>query len=302
MYGRTFLGFLVFFLFFGASSLKANLITFSLAGQAAQSQTAEAADPEGAGPEGAGPEGASEETTTLDIGSESPPQAASPRASVPPAQVPQTTSDTGTSDLLGMPSGTDPFSFIGIAKIFGAFLLVIVLLWLFLKLVKRLSKGKTFVGGKEFVMRATMALDTRRYLAAVEIDGKLLVFGVTGDRITPLAHWPVGQANLDDEFSIKDLGLEEPDENPHKYDYDLSTPKERRKKSLLKEPAFYQGLTEDEEAAKEKANKGFNLGFEDAPLDINSAEAEGQVQGSINPSDLSMPDIAPNTQKPDKSS
>jgi hypothetical protein len=36
-----------------------------------------------------------------------------------------------------------------------------------------------------------MALDSRRYLAAVEIDGQLLVVGVTPERLTALGQWPL---------------------------------------------------------------------------------------------------------------
>jgi hypothetical protein len=41
-----------------------------------------------------------------------------------------------------------------------------------------------------------MSLDSRRYLAAVELDGHLLVIGVTPDRITALANWPLEDDDL----------------------------------------------------------------------------------------------------------
>jgi flagellar biogenesis protein FliO len=311
--------------FICTATSEANPLIFTLMGQAGSSQVPLTQSP--ASQPNETTDEAPERTTVEDLGSQLPQEGNfapdSPQRPAAPVVPPATSSPsspattTNNDDLFSSPLGLDTFSFVGIAKIFGAFLIVIALLVLFLKLLKRLSRGKTFSGGKEFVLKATMAMDTRRYLAAVEIDSRLIILAVAGDRITSLAHWPVGTAGApdDDEFSVKELGLERgplessplEEENPRNFDYDLTTPKQRRKKSKLKEPAFYSGLTEEEEAAKELAEKDFNLGFVDLEsqdnADLSSAlstSSKGVVNGKINPEDLSLPDIAPNLQKKDK--
>jgi flagellar biogenesis protein FliO len=100
--------------------------------------------------------------------------------------------------------------------VLGAFLLVLALLLLFLRLIGRIGKGRA-KAGRVFTLRGTMALDSRRYLAAVEIDGQLLVVGVTPDRLTALGQWPLV---LEDE-PFQDLPPEptkfiQPPEKPRK--------------------------------------------------------------------------------------
>ncbi|MDR1545271.1 MAG: flagellar biosynthetic protein FliO [Deltaproteobacteria bacterium] len=90
--------------------------------------------------------------------------------------------------------GLTPFSGGGVnlVKAVGAFALVIALLLICLKIIGRLGRGRlTASGGRAFVLRGSMPLDSRRYLAAVEVDGHLLVVGVAPDRLTALADWPM---------------------------------------------------------------------------------------------------------------
>ncbi|MDR1657999.1 MAG: flagellar biosynthetic protein FliO [Deltaproteobacteria bacterium] len=102
-------------------------------------------------------------------------QAPPPAASLP-GQAP--------SSVLNFPDS------IGIIKTIGAFILVLALLLICLKVIGWLGRGRTsFKSGRAFNLRGTMALDARRYLAAVEVDGHLLVIGVTPDRITALSDW-----------------------------------------------------------------------------------------------------------------
>lgn len=75
-------------------------------------------------------------------------------------------------------------------KAVGAFILVMVLLVLTLKGLGRLSRFRGIKGGNAvFTYRGIQALDNRKYLAAVEIEGRIIVVGVTPERITPVAHW-----------------------------------------------------------------------------------------------------------------
>jgi flagellar biogenesis protein FliO len=85
-------------------------------------------------------------------------------------------------------------SSLGIVKAIGAFVLVIALLLICLKIIGWLGRGRrSLKGNRAFTLRGTMALDAKRYLAAVEIDGHLLVVGVTADRLTALANWPLAE-------------------------------------------------------------------------------------------------------------
>jgi hypothetical protein len=138
-------------------------------------------------------------------------------------------------------------------KIIGAFILVIALLLLFLKLLGRFSRGRSFSEGKGFTLRATMTLDSRRYLAAVEVDGRLLVIAVTGDRVTPLAHWTAEDIGPEPAsgFHPGSLGLE-PDDGVLFGAPDDPPPRARTEKPVprpgVKEPAFLRGEVEDEDA------------------------------------------------------
>jgi flagellar biogenesis protein FliO len=75
----------------------------------------------------------------------------------------------------------------------GAFILVLAALIIFLKLLGRFGRGRGFKGGQTFILRGTMSLDSRRYLAAVEVDGQLIIVGVTPDRLTSLGQWPLAE-------------------------------------------------------------------------------------------------------------
>ncbi len=86
----------------------------------------------------------------------------------------------------------------------GMFILVITLLFITLKIIGRFSRFRTGKGrGSIFNMRGVMPLDNRKYLAAVEVDGRLMVLGVTPERVTPLAHWAAGSgAGEADDFAF----------------------------------------------------------------------------------------------------
>jgi flagellar biogenesis protein FliO len=93
-----------------------------------------------------------------------------------------------------------------VVKALGAFILVIALLVICLKAIGWLGRGRRAAkGGQAFVLRGTMLLDGRRYLAAVEVDGHLLVVGVTPERLTSLASWPL--PGEDDGGPLPDLPL-----------------------------------------------------------------------------------------------
>ena len=79
-----------------------------------------------------------------------------------------------------------------------ALVLVLVTLVLLLKAVKRVGR---FQGGRGalFEMRGTMLLDNRKYLAAVAVDGRLMIIGVTPDRLIPLGQWRLRE--IEDDFS-----------------------------------------------------------------------------------------------------
>jgi hypothetical protein len=172
----------------------------------------------------------------------------------------------------------------GMVKILGAFILVIALLLIFLKLLGRLSQGKRYSDGKGFRMRATLALDSRRYLAAVELDGRLLVMAVAGERVTPLAHWLLDDAKPEPAsgFHPGTLGLDPEGDGPDdddgltggpspggaeadgpegfarpKFHAHLEKPVPR---PGVKEPAFLRGETEEEEALREAIAGGADSG------------------------------------------
>jgi flagellar biogenesis protein FliO len=95
----------------------------------------------------------------------------------------------------------------------AALILVLVLMVMLLKAVQRVGR---FKGGRGalFVARGHLPLDNRNYLAAVAVEGRLMIIGVTPDRLIPLGQWP-----LKDE--APDLGFTLPAE-----DDDISTAKE----------------------------------------------------------------------------
>jgi hypothetical protein len=171
-------------------------------------------------------------------------------------------------------------------KIVGAFVLVIALLLIFLKLLGRLTRGKSLGGGKGFSLRATMTLDARRYLAAVELDGRLLVVAVSGDRISPIAHWPAGAARPEpvSGFHPGTLGLEPEEDGPGCGDPDGGAdgplagfpppagPAALRGKPVprpgVREPAFLRGETEEEADVPGAAPpESFSLGIDEEAFD-----------------------------------
>ncbi|UQZ89990.1 hypothetical protein C4J81_12570 [Deltaproteobacteria bacterium Smac51] len=120
------------------------------------------------------------------------------------------------SEVLGTdgPPPMGPSYGLDILQAFGMFILVLALLFITLKVLGRFGR---FRGRKSqesiFNMRGVMPLDNRKYLAAVEVEGRLLVVGVTQDRIIPLADWvrdkKAGEPH--DEFSFQ---LAEEDDLP----------------------------------------------------------------------------------------
>jgi flagellar biogenesis protein FliO len=116
----------------------------------------------------------------------------------PPAPGPTPTPMPTPSAATPAAGGERPASPLGafpgldVVKALGAFILVIALLVICLKAIGWLGRGRRAAkGGQAFVLRGTMLLDGRRYLAAVEVDGHLLVVGVTPERLTSLASWPL---------------------------------------------------------------------------------------------------------------
>jgi len=77
----------------------------------------------------------------------------------------------------------------------GALVLVLALLFLFLKALRRFGRFSKAGRGSLFEMRGYQPLDNRKYLAAVAVDGRLLIIGVTPDNLVPLGQWPL----LDDD-------------------------------------------------------------------------------------------------------
>jgi len=72
----------------------------------------------------------------------------------------------------------------------AALILVLVALVLLLKAVQRIGRFKSGRGAL-FEMRGYQPLDNRKYLAAVAVDGRMLIIGVTPDRLVPLGQWPL---------------------------------------------------------------------------------------------------------------
>jgi flagellar biogenesis protein FliO len=85
-----------------------------------------------------------------------------------------------------------------IFKAVGAFILVLVLLIICLKIIGSLARGRAGAkGARAFSLRGTMALDNRRYLAAVEVDGHLVIVGVSPEGLRGLASWVLEEEPLD---------------------------------------------------------------------------------------------------------
>ncbi|MDR0354762.1 MAG: flagellar biosynthetic protein FliO [Deltaproteobacteria bacterium] len=193
------------------------------------------------------PEAAASEITVSDIGSEVPneppeatvgsqaeagtadgPAEGTPAAPLGEAAAPGETSSTagtssppsaetpGQNSPISLPPRQDglpdPFGGFDLIKTIGAFLIVIVLLVICLKVLRHLTRGRRFgKGGQTFSLRGTMIIDSRKYLAAVEVDGHLVVVGVTPERLSGLASWPLAETDdFEDDNSGPKLGFEGP--------------------------------------------------------------------------------------------
>ncbi len=96
---------------------------------------------------------------------------------------------------------------VDIFKAVGAFAIVMALLYGSLKLLRRLGSFRGPKGRSSIIeLRGIQPLDSRKYLAAVEVEGRLIVLGVTPDRISPLAHWA-----LDDSLDFSPSPPQEPE-------------------------------------------------------------------------------------------
>lgn len=126
-------------------------------------------------------------------------------------------------------SGLDIF------KAAGTFVLVMALLFLALKGLGRLSRFRGAKARDSIIeLRGIQPLDNRKYLAAVEVEGHIIVVGVASDRITPLAHWAAdesldfnpGNTDLAEkkvEFSLDEI-------EPHLFDINVADHQGRGRK------------------------------------------------------------------------
>jgi flagellar biogenesis protein FliO len=89
-----------------------------------------------------------------------------------------------------------------------ALVVVLVTLVLLLKAVQRVGRLKAGRGSL-FEIRGYQPLDNRKYLAAVAVDGRMLIIGVTPERLIPLGQWPLEDQGLQGLFPPDglDLGL-----------------------------------------------------------------------------------------------
>lgn len=188
-----------------------------------------------------------EELNVLSPTAESAPLAAD---ETPP---PVATSQSGDSPGLG--SGL-PLSGFDIIWNIGVFLLVLALLYLALKALGRASRFKGLKGGRQsFTLRGIQPLDNRKYLAAVEIEGRLIVVGVSPERITPVAHWFLDEEDESDALDLTssasphqeaglDLKLPDEDDSPS-FDLGLGgsseTPGQRSPSWTAKSGTFNSG-------------------------------------------------------------
>ena len=132
--------------------------------------------------------------------------AAEPSVAPLPSQPAADSGSASTSPFPSLPGGG-----FDLLKGLGAFILVLVLLYLTLKGLGRLGRFKGRRGRDAFFeLRGVQALDNRKYLAAVEADGRIIVVGVTPDRITPVAQWIAEPDEDDIDLSAAKLPAEEP--------------------------------------------------------------------------------------------
>ncbi len=101
-------------------------------------------------------------------------------------------------------------SLVDIGWAVGAFILVLLLLYFALKALGRLGRFRGGRGRSVFELRGIQPLDNRNYLAAVEVEGRLIVVGVSQDRITPVAHWYLDDEDGGLDFAEAKLPSDEP--------------------------------------------------------------------------------------------
>jgi flagellar biogenesis protein FliO len=199
-----------------------------------------------------------------------PGQATSPSSTQPQITV-QSSSETQTVPVTAPPSsaGSNGFtsdlfgSGLGIIKAIGAFILVIALLLICLKFIGWLGRGRRGMkGNRAFTLRGTMSLDTRCYLAAVEVDGHLLIVGVTPDRLTGLANWPL--ADDESEFAFgQELFTQEPQKTAKQIKAKAAPQKENSaSKKLEKMPTKSPDLN-----VASQTEEGFTLTLDEDPFD-----------------------------------
>jgi flagellar biogenesis protein FliO len=114
---------------------------------------------------------------------------------------------SAASDLLAeappemdfLPANPAPRHGLDILRMAGMFIVVLGLLFITLKIIGRFSRFRSGKQNSIFTMRGILPLDNHKYLAAVEVEGRLLIVGVAQDKINPIANWPMAQ---DDGFAF----------------------------------------------------------------------------------------------------
>lgn len=110
--------------------------------------------------------------------------------SPPPAPVAPAAAASGPQNAHSLASGLLPSSGLGMLGALGAIILAMTLLYLVIKLLNRPRRFKSLKERKSaFELRGIQPLDDTKYLAAVQIEGRLIVVGVTADRVIPVANW-----------------------------------------------------------------------------------------------------------------
>ena len=155
----------------------------------------------------AAPAAPAEQTASDQPSASGPVEAAELPAAAPQPSRPASgsTSSSASSPLSSAFSGGG----LDLLKGLGAFILVLVVLYLFLKGLSRLGRFRGRGRDSFFELRGVQALDNHKYLAAVEVDGRIIVVGVTQDRITPVAQWIAEPDEDDIDLSAAKLPAEE---------------------------------------------------------------------------------------------
>jgi flagellar biogenesis protein FliO len=159
-------------------------------------------------------------------------------------------------------------------KFIGAFIVVLALLLICLRLIGWLSRGaRLSKGGRVFNLRGTMALDSKRYLAAVEVDGHLLVVGVAPDRLTSLADWPLE----DDLYDGPTLAPAEPQKREARESFPravaqkplakAAAPKDEEGPSFLEKKSPAPAAEPKEAPKRGRDGPDFTLSLEDEPFE-----------------------------------